>query len=832
MIDLIRAASFVSVAVVLCLAVAANAQEFRWRAPVEGPTYMLDNGVARIHVPQRDNGYNHWIGPRADAPMLTAPAPAGDWDLTCKIDLDETGKDSDFHVGLVAGFSDGFVCTFGPFQNPSVHPEFGPPLLWLETTGIPVIAKAKVDCGSICLKLAKRGDAYEAYYRKSPGDEWTRVGEYMGVFEPKFVGIIAKTFTNGAGISISVHDLNVLPITEGVAPEASITIDPSKIAGHIDRNIYGQFLEHMHRCIWSGLHAELLWNRKFTGGTDKRGVIESWSAFGTGAEYAPDNRDFYTSCQSQRIDLATGKEAGILKTGAKMGIKPGKYVVCAILKQKGLKGGVRIALRQGDKVYASAVTGKITGKWAEYKAELTVGERDPDAQFSLSATGPGTLWVGCLSLMPADNINGVRKEIFDLTKRINPPMIRWPGGNMVSGYHWMDGIGNRDKRMPRWERAWGNWEWNDFGTDEYIEFCRKIGTEPYICVNAGEGNADEAAHWVEYCNGSPDTPYGKLRAANGHPKPYNVKYWGIGNEMYGDWQLGHLDAAKYALKSIDFARAMKAVDPKIKLVGVGVPTDSWGDWNRIVARTAGGYYDYLSLHDYRGVSIFDSREFNYVNIVGSAHWLEGVLMETSRIVDKAAGKRLPLSFDEWNVWIPGEKYEVRDGLFAAGVIQGMQRLGDRVTMANLAQLVNVLGAIHTQGTDVVETPVYQVFELYSNLCFDDRCRIESTGPSFDTPNGRIPLLDACATVSKDGQKLALTVINRDPNHDITAKLNIKGFASGTAQIAAMNGPTAYSSNSFAEPSVVGITRTKTKLDLTKPYAFPAHSVTVVSMGKG
>lgn len=836
MIDIIRTASSISMILLLCLGITANAQDLlssaKWTAPIDGPTYTLDKGIARIAIPQRDKGYNHWTGPVADAPTLTAPAPKGDWDLTGKIDLDEYGETSDFHVGLMVGFSKGFVCTFGPFQNPSAKSGWDKPLLWLETTGIPAIAKASVDCSSVYLMLSKRGNAYEAYYRKSTGDEWIKVGDYLGAYEPEFVGILSKTFTDGAGIKISVRDLKIQNVSESDAPDVAINIDPSQITGHIDRNIYGHFIEHMQRCIWSGLHAELLWNRKFTGGTDEHGLIESWSAFGEGAKYSPDNHDYYTSCQSQRIDLTTGKEAGILKTDAKMGIKPGKYTLRAILKQNNLRGGITFALRQGDIIYASAIVPKIAGKWAEYKVDLNITERDPNAQFSLSAKGPGTLWIGCLSLMPADNINGVRRDVFQTIKRINPPMIRWPGGNMVSGYHWMDGIGNRDKRMPRWERAWNNWEWNDFGTDEFIEFCLKVKTEPYFCVNAGEGNADEAAHWVEYCNGSKNTPYGKLRAANGHPEPYKVKYWGIGNEMYGDWQLGHLGAAQYALKSIEFAKAMKAVDPTIKLIGVGVPTDNWGDWNRIVARTAGSYYDYLSVHDYRGLSIWDSREFNYVNIVGSARYLEDLLAETSRIVDEAAGKHLPLAFDEWNVWVPGERYEVRDGLFAAGVIQAIQRLGNKVTMANLAQLVNVLGAIHTTDTEIVETPVCQVFELYANLCYDNRCGIECNGLSIDTPSGRIPMLDTGATVSKDGKKLAVTVINRDPLHDIPAKLNIQGFKTvGSAHIAVLNGPTAYSANSFESPHTVGITRTKAKLDLSKPYTFPAHSVTVITLSK-
>lgn len=840
MTDLIRAASSISAALVLCFALAANASDvitfngtaFKWNAPVAGPTCELNDGVARITVPQREKGYNHWIGPVNDAPTLTAPAPRGNWDLTAKIDLEDFGKTSDFHVGVMTAFSDGFVCTFGPFQNPTGPNPIVQPLLWLETTGISVVSKTEADCSSIYVRLSKRGNTYTGYYRKSPSEEWVRTGEYLGVFEPRSVGVIAKTFSGQPGIKFAVRELSIKAAPAAQPDVAEIIVDASKITGHIDRNIYGQFIEHMERCVWSGLWAELLWNRKFTGGSNGQGVIEAWEAFGEGAKYAPDNRDFYTSSQSQRIELASDKQAGIIKTKANMDLKPGTYIARAVLKQKGMKGSVTLALRQGSKVYDSAVVTKITGKWAEYKVRLTIPERDSNAEFSVTAAGPGTLWIGCLSLMPADNTGGVRRDVFEATKRINPPLIRWPGGNMVSGYHWMDGIGNQDRRMPRWERAWNNWEWNDLGTDEFMAFCRKLGTQPYLCVNAGEGNADEAAHWVEYCNGSPNTPYGKLRAANGHREPYNVKYWGVGNEMYGDWQLGHLGASQYALKSIEFAKAMKAVDPSIKLIAVGVPTDNWGDWNRIVARTAGSYFDYLAVHDYRGFSIYDSAEYNYLNIVGSAKFEEDMLAETSRIVDEAAGKRLPLAFDEWNVWFPGEKYGLREGLFAAGVLQGMQRLGDRVTMANVAQLLNVLGVMHTRGADLLETPVYKAFELYANLCYDRLCGIQWAGPSFDTPSGRLPVLDSAATLSDDGKKLAIAVINRDPLRDVATTLNLKGFeAAGDAQTAVLNGPDAYSANSFEAPNTVGITRSITKLDATKPYVFPAHSVTVITLTK-
>lgn len=805
----------------------------RWVTPAAGPTCSVANGVAVIRIPQARDGYNHWVDGVANAPMLRADVPDGDWNLSAKIELLDYAPDSNFHIGLVVGFADTFVMVFGPFQGPAVWKEGQWPELWIEATGMSALSRTKIDARTVELQVRKRGNQYACYYRNSNTREWQKCGEYLGLFAPKFVGVIGKTFSSGPGIAFSVRELVLEPAKSERNP-AGITVEASTVVGQIDRNIYGHFIEHLGRCIYGGIWAEMLYNRKFTGGVDAQGVIESWSAFGEGAKYSRDNIEFYTSCQSQRIELAPGKEAGIGKKDAGLAIVPQKYVARAVLKQKGLESGVRIALRQGDRIYASAMIPHVDENWSEYTVHLDVRESDLNAQFSITAVGPGTLWVGCLSLMPADNIDGMRRDVIEAIKRIKPPLIRWPGGNMVSGYHWEDGIGPRDKRMPRWERAWNAWEWNDFGTDEFIRFCRLVGTEPYICVNAGEGQADEAARWVEYCNGAPDTPYGKLRAANGHPEPYRVKYWGIGNEMYGEWQLGHLDATKYALKSIEFARAMKAVDPSIVLVGVGVDNDSYGNWNSTVSQIAGAYYDYISVHYYKGPRVKDPRELTYINILCASPEIEKMLSATYDVVARNTSKKLPLAFDEWNIWLPhgldSSMYALRDGLFAAGVFHALHRLSDRVTMANLAQLVNVLGALQTNMTSVVETPIFKAFELYANLCQEDRVKIYTDCEHFDTPAGRMPVLDVSATISKDRSKLVLAVINRDPVADHPANIKITGFTPAPQiELAVLNGPDAYSVNDFTNPDRVRITRYRSTIDLSRPYTFPAHSVTIMVM---
>src|SRR5437016_4896627 len=176
--------------------------------------------------------------------------------------------------------------------------------------------------------------------------------------------------------------------------------------------------------------------------------------------------------------------------------------------------------------------------------------------------------------------NGFRVDVLEAARGLRPPVLRWPGGNFVSGYHWIDGIGPVERRPRRIELAWHSEESNRFGTDEFIAYCRELETEPYICINMGTGSLDEAQAWVEYCNGSGNTYWANLRRANGHPQPYNVRYWGLGNEMYGEWQIGGMDANEYVAAARRFARIMLGTDPSIDLVSCG----QWGmtEWDRIV----------------------------------------------------------------------------------------------------------------------------------------------------------------------------------------------------------------------------------------------------------
>jgi alpha-N-arabinofuranosidase len=482
------------------------------------------------------------------------------------------------------------------------------------------------------------------------------------------------------------------------------------------------------------------------------------------------------------------------------------------------------------------------------EAEITIETKDKVGEINPKIYGHfiehlgrciyGGVWVGENSPIP--NKKGMRLDVLEAVKAIDPPIIRWPGGCFADTYHWEDGIGPRDKRPTR-PNFWGGTESNQFGTDEYIEFCREVGAEPYITVNVGSGTPEEAAHWVEYCNGNESTTYGKRRAEYGHPEPYNVKYWGIGNELFGDWEVGHMNETQYAQTAVNFAKAMRSVDPSIKLVAVGWygTTGSYASWNSEVLKTAGSYIDYLSLHTFCWKPSYD----DYFTIVNYPSGAENTLKEiikliNSTITEEKLGKEIKIAFDEWNVWYSEatgenglmETLRLCDGLFAAGMFHMFHRLANNITIANLAQLVNALPAIVTNDKgELYVNPVYLAFKLYRH----------NTGKTVlktsTIVNSTVPFLDVSATMDEDGNRIYLAVINKHQTEKANASISLKDFKpKQTCEVFQLNGPSWDSKNNFSSPNTVKITSKNVTIDITDEsfaYKFEPHSVTILVLEK-
>jgi alpha-L-arabinofuranosidase len=437
------------------------------------------------------------------------------------------------------------------------------------------------------------------------------------------------------------------------------------------------------------------------------------------------------------------------------------------------------------------------------------------------------------SLSDAD---GFRKDVLQAAKAMHVSVLRWPGGNFSSGYNWKDGIGPKDQRPRRWDTAWQEEESNQFGTDEFIAYCHKLGAEPYICVNMGTGTMQDAADWVEYCNATTDTYWANLRKKNGHAEPYNVKHWALGNEVYGSWQAGHKDAATYAADALEFGKMMRWIDPSIKLIACGGPGV---DWNLPVLEKLVYLVDYISLHHYGG-NLDTAKEFNDASeFEKQVRTLDAVITAAMSRTDKK--ERVAIAVDEWNIWFRSwfqrgdnhmleEVYNLRDALWIASGLNMFHRNCQTVKLADVAQLVNVIAPMMTSPTGLVLQTTYYPLQLYTDHCGDvalDALVRSDTFPGLPD----LPYLDVSATTNNGNQKLTLAVVNRHPTADISAQIEIEGFKpKASRDLFEINGPSLDASNTFASPNQVGVRRRSfSGAGTAFRQTFAAHSVSVMTM---
>jgi len=520
-----------------------------------------------------------------------------------------------------------------------------------------------------------------------------------------FVGsktqIMVNCLFGGWGLakgSAFFDDIKLEKVSEMKFGEMEITIDPSKKGTPIHPFIYGQFIEHLGRCIYGGIWAEMLEDRKFFY------LINSndspWKLCPPKQDVFIDQVSPFTGWYTPLVLLRQNQERGLMQDGLEV-VAGKEYVGRVVMKSTHPNIVVKVLLRSGDTLLCEpAIFKNISQDYMRYHFRLKVDKDGKPAQFAILATGQGNLFIGAVSLMPADNVKGMRADVLELLKQLDAPIYRWPGGNFVSGYNWKDGIGDTDRRPTRKNPAWGGIDTNDFGFDEFIQFCREIGTEPLAVVNTGLGDVQLARDMVEYANGSLYTPMGKWRADNGNPEPYKITYWGIGNEMYGEWQLGHVPVDDYVIRHNEFAKAMREVDSNIKLVGVG---ENMGIWSKKMLENCVDNMDYISEHFYCGekkdvlehvyqlAEIIKKKVQNHKNYFAT--------------IPSLNDKFIPIAMDEWNYWygdyVYGELgcvYHLKDALGVAIGLHEFFRNSDVITMANYAQTVNVISAIKTTKT--------------------------------------------------------------------------------------------------------------------------------------
>lgn len=507
-------------------------------------------------------------------------------------------------------------------------------------------------------------------------------------------------------------DIELVRLSGRELGRPKVRIDGDKTGKPVSPYIYGQFIEHLGRCIYQGIWAEMLEDRKFFWPI---GEGESpWKAAGDPNLVRMDKTGPFTGAQTPRVGLSGQVPGGIVQ-GA-LALTEGKdYVGRVVLAGDTSAAPVTVSLVWGDGPAERQTTTvkKLARAYQTFPFTFKAGASTEEARLEIVSSGRGSFKIGTASIMPADNVEGFRPEVLALLKELDSPVYRWPGGNFVSGYDWRDGIGERDRRPPRKNPAWTGVEHNDVGIHEYLDLMRLIDSEPYITVNSGLGDVTMALAELQYANGAPDTEMGKLRAANGHPEPWGVKFWAIGNEMYGDWQLGHVPLSDYVKKHTQFAVAMKAMDPSVQVVAVGAV----GRWSETMLAEASNHMDLISEHFYvqhkPGLLSHVNQAPAEVRRIAEAHRKYRATIPTLKM------KEVPVALDEWNYWYGphvygelGTQYYLEDALGVAAALNEFARQSDVYFMANYAQTVNVIGAIKTSKTAAVLDTTGVILALY------------------------------------------------------------------------------------------------------------------------
>src|SRR4051812_36694916 len=382
--------------------------------------------------------------------------------------------------------------------------------------------------------------------------------------------------------------------------------------------------------------------------------------------------------------------------------------------------------------------------------------------------------------------NGFRKDVMQEVRSLGVPIIRYPGGNFVSGYNWLDGVGPKQDRPHVLDKAWDSMNSNQFGTNEYMQWCKAAGTLPLMGLNLGTGTPEEAAALVEYCNVDKGTKWSDLRRKHGYPEPYNVKNWCIGNEMDGPWQIGHITATEYGLRAQDTARQMRYVDKSVQLIACGssgpfMPT--YLEWDREVLEQCYDYVDGLSLHRYLGNN--DETGGQSSKFVAMNLSMDRQIGESLAVCDLVRGhkrspKKLWLSFDEWNVWyrersgaamdgnrqeaphLLEEIYNLEDALLVGGLIITLLRNADRVKIACLAQLINVIAPIMTNANGMFRQTIYYPYAWALQYASGNVLNLVVQSPTYEVSHmDPVPYVDAAATVNPQNGQTSLFVLNRD-----------------------------------------------------------------------
>ena len=440
---------------------------------------------------------------------------------------------------------------------------------------------------------------------------------------------------------------------------------------------------------------------------------------------------------------------------------------------------------------------------------------------------------------------GMRADVIEALRELKIPIVRWPGGCFVSSYHWLHGTGRN--RQPVFDKAWGVEDPNTFGTDEFVTWCRKIGAEPYICTNAGNGTPEEMSDWVEYCNLRKQGRFARMRQYNGFNEPHNVRYWSIGNENYGTWEIGAKTIAEWGPLVRESAKMMRAVDPGIKLFAAAKPRP---EWTLPLLREAGEWLDFISNHGYWDPLHGKNNPAGYLKCMMLSTRPEEVIARTIRMLkDSGFAEKIKIAFDEWNLrgWhhpgFPGggtsedlirqrdkndlnETYTMTDALFSACFLNTCLRNAEQVRMACMAPVVNTRGPLYVHPDGIVKRTAFHVLKMYSDLLQPVVLPVKCTSAPLEYDGEPFPSIDAVVTSSEDRRSLAIILVNRHPDKRADITLTIPGLSSGTkCRTTILAGDSADAYNDIRNPRRVE--PEVHEQTVNSRIGLPPHSVSII-----
>ena len=660
---------------------------------------------------------------------------------------------------------------------------------------------------------------------------------------------------------LAVPVLAQITVTEPTPAVATIDVDAAKVESHpIPRTIFGTFLEPIGNSTYNGLWAELLENPSFEAGLwspektaetlRDRPELRLSSSFAIPLPWEPldarqGNRyevhygDAANSWQSLRVFAVPGEPTGIKQRVYLPIHRTLDYQGSFYARHLGGEAGVVVALRVRDQneVLASQQIDVVDQSWKKFDFRFRVPEgklhRLDPVDFVVQVAGDGRVDLDQVSLMPTDAADGLDPDAVAMAKAMHTPLVRF-GGNFTSSYHWTDGIGPRDKRINTLNNSWGIPEYNSFGTDEFLEFCREIGAEPQVALNLGSGTPEEAAAWVKYIDEHWSTHSGLL--------------WELGNELWGNWNLGYPTRDQLAARTLSFSKAIRAVDPDARLIATGADPEVFKSWNAIQLTNPPGTFNYLSTHFVVGTGEVQQKKPS-ADFIAEASLalpveLERRVRQEQEQIDSTPGYsgKAHIAFTEW-LFI-GERLNAPNFLNMGGaVITGgflnmLIRNHDSVPVSDMTGIMEFAG-IWKKRSQVFGTPSYYAFKMYAGADIAKAVPVVARSGAYSVEHGvnrlpqiaSVPYLDVAAAVSADGKTLTLFCVNRSITTDIPTRIVLHDFASTqNANVTVLSASSLADGNDEVSPEKVQPSESR---ETIRPdgwsHVFPHGSVTVISV---